>query len=92
MKLPGSQEARGAMELLGGYRRELEFYRRIAGRAPMGAPRVYVADSGSSASELVLVMEDLRGWENADHLAGLTMAQARTGLAGLAGLHAVDDA
>jgi aminoglycoside phosphotransferase (APT) family kinase protein len=88
VKLPGSQEARGAMELLGGYRRELEFYRRIAGRAPMGTAGVFVAESGSSASEFVLVMEDLRGWDNADHLAGLTMDQARSALSGLAGLHA----
>ena len=84
VKLPGSQEARGAMELLGGYRRELEFYRRIAGRAPMGTAGVFVAESGSSASEFVLVMEDLRGWDNADHLAGLTMDQARSALSGLA--------
>ncbi|HNM85075.1 MAG: phosphotransferase [Mycobacterium sp.] len=88
VKLPGTPEARGAMEMLGGYRRELEFYRRVAGRAPMAAPRVHVAEIGASAAEFVLVMEDLAGWTNADHLAGLSMEQARLAIAGLAGLHA----
>ena len=74
VKLPGTPEARGAMEMLGGYRRELEFYRRVAGRAPMGTPEVHVAEMGATAGDFVLVMEDLSGWENADHLAGLTMA------------------
>jgi len=88
VKLPGTPEARGAMELLGGYRRELEFYRRVAGRAPIGTPQVYVAEMGKTAGEFVLVMEDLDGWENADHLAGLSMPQARTAISALAGLHA----
>lgn len=87
VKLPGTPEARGAMEMLGGYRRELEFYRRVAGRAPMGTPEVHVAEMGATAGDFVLVMEDLSGWENADHLAGLTMAQARTAISGLAALH-----
>src|ERR1700754_3930196 len=39
-KLPAQSEARGAMELLGGYRRELAFYRDVAGRAPIGTPHV----------------------------------------------------
>lgn len=88
VKLPGTPEARGAMEMLGGYRRELEFYRRVAGRAPMAAPRVHVAEMGDSAGDFVLVMEDLAGWTNADHLAGLSMEQARLAIADLAGLHA----
>jgi aminoglycoside phosphotransferase (APT) family kinase protein len=87
VKLPGTPEARGAMEMLGGYRRELEFYRRVAGRAPMATPDVLVAEINDNAADFVLVMEDLQGWENADHLAGLTMEQARLAIAGLAGLH-----
>ena len=42
-KLPAVSEARGAMELLGGYRRELAFYRNVAGHAPIATPRVYAA-------------------------------------------------
>jgi hypothetical protein len=38
VKLPAQSEARGAMELLGGYQRELSFYRHVAGRAPIQTP------------------------------------------------------
>src|ERR1700745_2605727 len=41
VKLPAQSEARGAMELLGGYQRELSFYRQVAGRAPMQTPHVH---------------------------------------------------
>jgi aminoglycoside phosphotransferase (APT) family kinase protein len=87
VKLPGTPEARGAMEMLGGYRRELEFYRRVADHAPMATPDVHIAEIRGSTADFVLVMEDLRDWNNADHLTGLTMAQARLAIAGLAGLH-----
>ncbi len=42
-KLPAQSEARGAMEMLGGYRREMAFYQEVAGRAPMETPHVYTA-------------------------------------------------
>src|SRR5687767_5173383 len=42
-KLPAQSEARAAMDLLGGYRRELAFYREVADVAPMGTPHVYAA-------------------------------------------------
>lgn len=86
VKLPAESEARGGMELLGGYQRELEFYRHIAPAAPMATPRCHVAQN--SGSEFVLVLEDLCEWENADHLAGLSLDQTRTALGQLAGLHA----
>ncbi|KUI20567.1 aminoglycoside phosphotransferase [Mycobacterium sp. GA-1285] len=86
-KLPAVSEARGAMELLGGYRRELSFYRDVAGRAPMDTPRVYTARMGDDGVDFVLLLEDLSSWDNADHLAGLTMDRARTCIGQLAGLH-----
>jgi len=87
-KLPAQSEARAAMELLGGYRRELAFYRDVAGRAPMGAPHVYAARMAENTADFVLLLEDLREWDNADHLAGLSMDRARLCIAQLAGLHA----
>lgn len=87
-KLPAQSEARGAMELLGGYRRELAFYRDVAGRAPIATPEVYAARIAEDSVDFVLLLEDLQDWDNADHLAGLSMDQARTCIAGLAGLHA----
>src|SRR5258707_8294205 len=87
-KLAAQSEARGAMELLGGYRRELAFYRDVAGRAPMATPHVYAARMAEDSVDFVLLLEDLADWDNADHLAGLPMERARTCIAQLAGLHA----
>ncbi|MFI5507485.1 phosphotransferase [Mycobacterium sp. NPDC051804] len=87
-KLPAVSEARGAMDLMGGYRREVAFYRDIAGRAPMATPDVHVARIADNGVDFVLLLEDLADWDNADHLAGLSMDRARTCLESLAGLHA----
>ena len=90
-KLPAQSEARGAMELLGGYRRELAFYQQVAGVAPIDTPHVYAAEIGEGidgTADFVLLMEDLAHWHNADHLAGLSMGQARACIDALAGLHA----
>jgi Ecdysteroid kinase-like family len=87
-KLPAQSEARGAMEMLGGYRRELAFYQRVAGRAPLETPRVYTAMMVAGTADFVLLLEDLQHWDNADHLAGLSMDQARVCIDALAGLHA----
>ena len=86
-KLPALSEARVAMELLGGYRRELAFYRGVAGRAPMATPHVYTARMAEDSVDFVLLLEDLADWDNADHLASLPMDRARTCIAQLAGLH-----
>ena len=87
-KLPAQSEARGAMDMMGGYARELAFYQRVAGRAPLGTPRVYAAKMATDSTDFVLVLEDLRDWDNADHLAGLSLEQVRLCIAQLAGLHA----
>jgi aminoglycoside phosphotransferase (APT) family kinase protein len=88
VKLPAQSEARWAMDMLGGYRRELSFYRSVAGRAPIATPRVYAAGMVEDSADFVLVLEDLREWDNADHLAGLSMPRARLCIEQLAGLHA----
>ena len=85
VKLPADSLARGGMEMLGGYRRELYFYRHVAPDTPMATPRCYVARI--SGPDFVLVLEDLQDWENADHLAGLSLPRARLCIAQLAGLH-----
>ena len=86
-KLAAQSEARGAMELLGGYRRELSFYAEVAGRAPMATPRVYAARMAENSVDFVLLLEDLGDWDNADHLAGLSMERAQLAITALAGLH-----
>lgn len=86
VKLPADSEARGGMELLGGYRRELAFYRHIAPAAPISTPACHVARIDGDA--FVLVLEDLCEWDNADHLAGLSIERAGMCIAALADLHA----
>ncbi|ODR22864.1 aminoglycoside phosphotransferase [Mycolicibacterium porcinum] len=86
VKVPAESEARGGMELLGGYQRELDFYRDIAAVAPLATPRCH--EARIDGSDFVLVLEDLADWDNADHLSGLSLPRARTALSALAGLHA----
>jgi len=88
VKLPAQSEARWAMDMLGGYRRELAFYRCVASRAPVNTPHVYAAEMAENSADFVLVLEDLRAWDNADHLAGLSMHRARLCIEQLAGMHA----
>ena len=87
-KLPARSEARGAMEMMGGYSREVMFYQQVAGCAPMGTPHVYAARMATESTDFVLLLEDLRSWDNADQLAGLSLERARTCIGELAGLHA----
>ena len=88
VKLPAQSDARWAMDMLGGYRRELSFYQYVAGRAPISTPHVYAAGIVADSADFVLVLEDLQGWDNADHLAGLSMHRARLCIEELAGMHA----
>ncbi|WNG83850.1 phosphotransferase [Mycobacterium sp. ITM-2016-00316] len=86
VKLPADSEARGGMELLGGYRRELAFYRHIAPAAPIATPGCHIARIDGDT--FVLVLEDLCDWDNADHLAGLSIERAELCIGALADLHA----
>lgn len=88
VKLPARSEAGQAMGFMGGYAREVAFYRDVACRAPLGTPHVYLAEMAEDMADFVLVLEDLRHWDNADHLAGLSLERARCAIAELAGLHA----
>jgi aminoglycoside/choline kinase family phosphotransferase len=54
----------------------------------MATPRVYAARMADDSVDFVLLLEDLWAWDNADHLAGLSMDRARLCIAQLAGLHA----
>jgi aminoglycoside phosphotransferase (APT) family kinase protein len=88
VKLPAESEAGDAMKMLGGYAREVEFYRRVVGLAPVGTPRAYAARIIDGQGDFVLVLEDLHEWVNADHLAGLSVERAECCIEQLAALHA----
>ena len=76
-KLPTTTAVREAMDLVGGYARELAFYDQVAPNAPLRTPRAHVAQMAAYSTDFVLVLEDLRGWENGDHYAGLLLDRAR---------------
>lgn len=86
VKLPAESLARGGMEMLGGYQREITFYSDIAPVAPIATPHCHAARI--SGQDFVLVLEDLNDWDNADHLAGLSIDRAQQCIGQLAGLHA----
>jgi len=88
VKLPAESKARGAMEMLGGYQRELSFYEDVAGAAPIQTPHVHAARMARISVDFVLLLEDLWDWENAEHLVGLLLERARLCIEQLAGLHA----
>ncbi|WP_028934183.1 phosphotransferase family protein [Pseudonocardia spinosispora] len=88
VKLPTTTAVRQAMDLVAGYSRELAFYERVAGRAPLGTPKAHVARMAETGTDFVLVLEDLGDWENTDHLTGLPFDRARQCIAALADLHA----
>jgi aminoglycoside phosphotransferase (APT) family kinase protein len=88
VKLPTTTAVREAIDLVGGYAREVAFYARVAGRAPLSTPAVYLARIAEDSTDFVLVLEDLADWENADHLEGLSFERARQCIGELAGLHA----
>lgn len=88
VKLTADSDSGTAMKMLGGYAREVDFYRHVAGTAPLGTPRVYAARMADDDGDFVLVLEDLLDWDNADHLVGLSVERARLCLEQLAGLHA----
>jgi aminoglycoside phosphotransferase (APT) family kinase protein len=88
VKLPTSTAVRQAMDMVGGYAREVAFYRDVAGRGPLATPRVHLARQAADGTDFVLVLEDLGAWENGNHFAGLPLDRARACLGQLAALHA----
>lgn len=70
------------------YDREVAFYNDVAPVAPIGAPRAYFAAIEDDSTDFVIVMEDLAGLENADHLEGLSIGRAQAVLDELAKFHA----
>ena len=82
VKLPAQSEARGAMELLGATAANSPSTPQVAGRAPMAPAGVCRPDRG----ELRRLRAAPRGpgdWDNADHLAGLSVGRPKSGRRGL---------
>lgn len=86
-KLPTTTAVRSAMDLIGGYAREVAFYRDVAEQAPLRTPKPYFAQLAEDSTDFAVLMEDLGSLRNGNHLEGLALDDARAISAQLAGLH-----
>ncbi len=87
LKLPVTGPLRTLIDEVGGYEREVTFYRELARDIPLRMPDALVAELDPSTGDMVLVMEDLAPLTPTDQLAGLTLSQAESALDGLARFH-----
>ena len=69
------------------YRRECDYYRRLAHRAPIRSPTLLYGDIDERSNRFVLVLEDLRAMKAADQIQGGSPAQARRAIRAIAALH-----
>ena len=69
------------------YKREFDYYRRVAADAPVRSPRLLYGDFEKRGQRFVLVLEDLAHMQPGDHHAGATPEQARRAVRALAKLH-----
>ena len=73
---------------LGAYRREIEFYRRLAGRFGGAVPQALLALYDDAEGWFTLVLEDVCDGAQGDQIAGCSVEQARAALRTLARVHA----
>ena len=72
---------------LGVYQSEVDFYTRLAIRAPI-APQAYYSEFDDESGSACLLLEDLSSMEAGDQIEGCTLEQARKVVTALADLHA----
>ena len=89
-KFPAADEAiREVAAMYGIYRCEVNFYREISSAITLRTPRCYFNAMNDSATEFVLLLEDLSTTGRlGDQVTGCTLNEARLALAELATLHA----
>lgn len=73
--------------LLGMYRREYGCFRQLAPHLPISLPALLYGDWDETGHRFVLVLEDLRGMEAMDQIAGAGATRARRAIRGIAELH-----
>lgn len=66
---------------------EVDFYRRLARRSPLDAPRCFFAASDIASGRLTIVLEDLRGLDSPGDVEGLDLERASAAVEALAEFH-----
>jgi Ecdysteroid kinase-like family len=87
-KLPTDTPHLQLAQMTGAYEREVTFYSQVAPASPLRTPRAHIAAIVPGTTDFVLVMDDLRELECADHLAGLSLERAERVIDELARFHA----
>lgn len=87
-KLPTDTPNLQLAQIAGAYEREVTFYSQVAPASPLRTPRAHIAAIVPGTTDFVLVMDDLRELECADHLAGLSLERAERVIDELARFHA----
>jgi len=73
---------------LGLYRKEVQFYRTLAGRLGIATPRCYFAAVEGRGPDFALILEDMAPARPGDQIAGCSAEVARAAVLELVGLHA----
>jgi hypothetical protein len=85
-KIRGTSPVQLGMDnTMGLYTRETRFYGELAGRVPVGTPRIFYIGDGTTTP---LLMEDLGGLRPGDQMEGLSVPDAERILDALADMHA----
>ncbi len=79
---------RGMMADMGGYEREVRFYRELADRVGVPTPRCYLAHYDQEHKRFLLLLEDMAPAASPGVDRGLSLEQARVVMEQLARLHA----
>ena len=88
-KFPAADAAsRGTATMFGLYRKEVEFYRRVASLLDVRAPIAHFADVSDDGAEFCLLFEDLGPARQGDQIAGCGLADAREAIKQAAAIHA----
>ena len=82
------EASRATATTFGLYRKEVEFYRRVAPELAVRAPQTYFAEIGGDGSDFFLLFEDLGPARQGDQIAGCSIEQARAAIAQAAAIHA----
>ncbi|MDH4385946.1 MAG: phosphotransferase [Caulobacter sp.] len=82
---PSSRASGAGLNL---YRREVSFYRELAGGVSIITPRAHYARIDEATQDFTLIFEDFGPARPGDQLAGCSLEDARTAMLEAAGLHA----
>lgn len=88
VKLPSSHPPTlQAAQTLQLYRREYDYYRRLAHHVPIRSPALRYSDFDASDHRFVLVLEDLGAMSTIDQVDGASPEQAKTAILAIARMH-----